>query len=145
MNAVILGVLLMLVLTLVRVNVIVAMTVSAIVSGLVAGLGLTQTLDAFNQGLSSGAQIALSYAMLGAFAVAISKSGLTSILADKLLSKVQNSHSDQSKTLLSFTLLTVILLCSVSSQNIIPVHIAFIPILILILFGKALRVFFTNF
>lgn len=130
MNAVILGVLLMLVLTLVRVNVIVAMTVSAIVSGLVAGLGLTQTLDAFNQGLSSGAQIALSYAMLGAFAVAISKSGLTSILADKLLSKVQNSHSDQSKTLLSFTLLTVILLCSVSSQNIIPVHIAFIPILI---------------
>jgi len=130
MNAVILGVLLMLILTLIRVNVIVAMTVSAIVSGLVAGLGLTKTLDAFNQGLSGGAQIALSYAMLGAFAVAISKSGLTTILADKLLSKVQNSHSDQSKTLLSFTLLTVILLCSVSSQNVIPVHIAFIPILI---------------
>jgi len=130
MNAVILGVLLMLILTLVRVNVIVAMTVSAIVSGLVAGLGLTQTLDAFNQGLSGGAQIALSYAMLGAFAVAISKSGLTTILADNLLSKVQSSHSEQSKTLLSFTLLTVILLCSVSSQNIIPVHIAFIPILI---------------
>ncbi len=118
MNAVILGVLLMLLLTLVRINVIVAMTVSAIVSGLVAGLGLTQTLDAFNQGLSGGAQIALSYAMLGAFAVAISKSGLTSILADKLLSKVQISHSEQSKTLLSFTLLTVILLCSVAAQNI---------------------------
>ena len=122
MNAVILVVLLMLVLmlvlTLVRINVIIAMTVSAIVSGLVAGLGLTQTLDAFNQGLSGGAQIALSYAMLGAFAVAISKSGLTSILADKLLSKVQSSHSEQSKTLLSFTLLTVILLCSVAEQNI---------------------------
>ena len=137
MNAVILGVLLMLVLTLVRINVIVAMTVSAIVSGLVAGLGLTQTLDAFNQGLSGGAQIALSYAMLGAFAVAISKSGLTSILADKLLSKVQSSYSEQSKALLSFTLLTVILLCSVAAQNISGSMIlgGFTGVIVFTLFG----------
>ena len=75
MNAVIIGVILMLVLTLCRINVIVAMTLSAIVAGLTTGS--IETLNAFNDGLSGGAEIALGYAMSGAFAVAISKSGLT--------------------------------------------------------------------
>nr|WP_193988812.1 Na+/H+ antiporter NhaC family protein [Lelliottia steviae] len=138
MNAVIVGVMLMLVLTLCRINVIVAMTVSAIVAGLTAGLGLTETVNAFNDGLSGGAEIALSYAMLGAFAVAISKSGLTRILASKLLKQV-NENSHKGETTLSYLILSIILLCAISSQNLIPVHIAFIPILIpplLIVFNK---------
>ncbi|MCF7499229.1 Na+/H+ antiporter family protein [Pseudoalteromonas sp. L1] len=138
MNAVIVGVMLMLVLTLCRINVIVAMTVSAIVAGLTAGLGLTETVNAFNDGLSGGAEIALSYAMLGAFAVAISKSGLTRILASKLLKQV-NENSHRGETTLSYLILSIILLCAISSQNLIPVHIAFIPILIpplLIVFNK---------
>ncbi|MBQ4832420.1 TRAP transporter large permease subunit [Pseudoalteromonas sp. MMG010] len=138
MNAVILGVLLMLVLTLVRVNVIVAMTISALIAGLTAGLGLKESLDAFNSGLSSGAEIALSYAMLGAFAVAISKSGLTRILASKLLLKVNNTNTNN-ETLISYFILFIILMCAIASQNLIPVHIAFIPILIpplLIIFNK---------
>ncbi len=129
---------LMLVLTLCRINVIVAMTVSAIVAGLTAGLGLTETVNAFNDGLSGGAEIALSYAMLGAFAVAISKSGLTRILASKLLKQV-NENSHKGETTLSYLILSIILLCAISSQNLIPVHIAFIPILIpplLIVFNK---------
>ncbi|MGO2169398.1 GntT/GntP/DsdX family permease, partial [Pseudoalteromonas sp.] len=129
MNAVLIGVISMLGLTLARVNVIVAMTLSAMVAGLVAGLSLSETIDAFNAGLSGGAEIALSYAMLGAFAVAISKSGLTRILAAKLLEKVENS-SNWAETSLSYLILGIILLCGISSQNIIPVHIAFIPILI---------------
>ncbi|MDQ9090692.1 Na+/H+ antiporter NhaC family protein [Pseudoalteromonas haloplanktis] len=138
MNAVVIGVLLMLGLTLARVNVIVAMTLSALVAGLTAGLSLTDTLDAFNAGLSGGAEIALSYAMLGAFAVAISKSGLTRILAAKLLAKV-NNNSANSETSLSYFILFIILACAISSQNLVPVHIAFIPILIpplLIVFNK---------
>ncbi|WP_105174128.1 Na+/H+ antiporter family protein [Pseudoalteromonas sp. T1lg122] len=138
MNAVIVGVMLMLILTLCRINVIVAMTVSAIVAGLTAGLGLSQTVNAFNDGLSGGAEIALSYAMLGAFAVAISKSGLTRILASKLLKQV-NDNSHQGETTLSYFILSIILLCAISSQNLIPVHIAFIPILIpplLVVFNK---------
>ncbi|WOC27885.1 Na+/H+ antiporter family protein [Pseudoalteromonas sp. N1230-9] len=138
MNAVIVGVMLMLVLTLCRINVIVAMTVSAIVAGLTAGLGLTETVNAFNDGLSGGAEIALSYAMLGAFAVAISKSGLTRILASKLLKQV-NENSHRGETTLSYLILSIILLCAISSQNLIPVHIAFIPILIpplLVVFNK---------
>ncbi|MEQ3443391.1 Na+/H+ antiporter family protein [Pseudoalteromonas sp. BZP1] len=138
MNAVIVGVILMLILTLCRINVIVAMTVSAIVAGLTAGLGLSQTVNAFNDGLSGGAEIALSYAMLGAFAVAISKSGLTRILASKLLKQV-NENSHKGETTLSYLILSIILLCAISSQNLIPVHIAFIPILIpplLVVFNK---------
>lgn len=137
MNAVVIGVLLMLGLTLARVNVIVAMTLSALVAGLSTGLGLTETLNAFNAGLSGGAEIALSYAMLGAFAVAISKSGLTRILAAKLLSKVNTSNKGE--TALSYFILSIILVCAISSQNLIPVHIAFIPILIpplLVVFNK---------
>lgn len=129
---------LMLILTLCRINVIVAMTVSAIIAGLTAGLGLSQTVNAFNDGLSGGAEIALSYAMLGAFAVAISKSGLTRILASKLLKQV-NDNSHKGETTLSYLILSIILLCAISSQNLIPVHIAFIPILIpplLVVFNK---------
>ena len=129
---------LMLILTLCRINVIVAMTVSAIVAGLTAGLGLSQTVNAFNDGLSGGAEIALSYAMLGAFAVAISKSGLTRILASKLLKQV-NDNRHKGETTLSYFILSIILLCAISSQNLIPVHIAFIPILIpplLVVFNK---------
>ena len=138
MNAVVVGVILMLALTLVRVNVIVAMTLSALVAGLTAGLGIKESLDAFNSGLSAGAEIALSYAMLGAFAVAISKSGLTRILADKLLAKV-DARGQDSQTLLSYFILMIILACAISSQNLVPVHIAFIPILIpplLVVFNK---------
>ncbi len=138
MNAVVVGVILMLALTLVRVNVIVAMTLSALVAGLTAGLGIKESLDAFNSGLSAGAEIALSYAMLGAFAVAISKSGLTRILADKLLAKV-DARGQGSQTLLSYFILMIILACAISSQNLVPVHIAFIPILIpplLVVFNK---------
>ena len=141
MNAVVVGVILMLALTLVRVNVIVAMTLSALVAGLTAGLGIKESLDAFNSGLSAGAEIALSYAMLGAFAVAISKSGLTRILADKLLAKV-DARGQGSQTLLSYFILMIILACAISSQNLVPVHIAFIPILIpplLVVFNKSLQ------
>ncbi|EAW27685.1 hypothetical protein ATW7_12778 [Alteromonadales bacterium TW-7] len=138
MNAVVVGVILMLALTLVRINVIVAMTLSALVAGLTAGLGIKESLDAFNSGLSAGAEIALSYAMLGAFAVAISKSGLTRILADRLLAKV-DARGQGSQTLLSYFILMIILACAISSQNLVPVHIAFIPILIpplLVVFNK---------
>lgn len=129
MNAVILGVLLMLGLTLCRINVIVAMTVSAMAAGLVAGLDLKTTLNAFNDGLSGGAEIALSYAMLGGFAVAISKSGLTQILAQKLL-RLVNANDSEGSTFLSMFIMVIILACSIASQNLVPVHIAFIPILI---------------
>lgn len=75
MNPVVISVCIMLLLALMRVNVVVALTFSAIVGGLVAGMDLNDAVAAFESGLGGGATIALSYAMLGTFAVAISKSG----------------------------------------------------------------------
>lgn len=130
MNPVLLAVCLMLILSLMRINVVVALTLSALVGGLSSGLSLADTVSAFEGGLGGGATIALSYAMLGAFAVAISKSGITDLLAQTVIKRLHGHHPDKLSTTIKYGVLTSILLVAISSQNIIPVHIAFIPILI---------------
>lgn len=130
MNPVILAVCLMLVLSLMRINVVIALTLSALVGGLSAGLSLTDTVSAFEGGLGGGATIALSYAMLGAFAVAISKSGITDLLAQAVIKRMHGTHPEKLSMTIKYGVLSCILLITISSQNIIPVHIAFIPILI---------------
>lgn len=129
-NPVVMAVVLMLVLSLLRINVVIALIFSALVGGLVSGMSLIDTVNAFSSGLGGGASIALNYAMLGAFAVAISKSGITDLLAKKIISKMKGDASKREIIWFKAVLLTLILLASVSSQNLIPVHIAFIPILI---------------
>lgn len=129
-NPVVLSVCAMLALSLMRVNVVVALTLSALIGGLTAGLSLADTVSAFEGGLGGGATIALSYAMLGAFAVAISKSGITDLLAQTVINKVHGKHPDHLTYVIKYVVLSLILLMTISSQNIIPVHIAFIPILI---------------
>ena len=76
MNAVVIAVIVMLALSLARVHVVLSLVLGALAGGLLGGLGLADTMKAFQDGLAGGAQIALSYAMLGAFAVAIAHSGL---------------------------------------------------------------------
>ena len=70
MNAVLAAVGIMLVLSLCRIHVVVALIIGALAGGLIGGLGMEATLAAFNKGLGAGATVALSYALLGAFAVA---------------------------------------------------------------------------
>ncbi|QQX78651.1 Na+/H+ antiporter family protein [Shewanella sp. KX20019] len=130
MNAVVIAVCLMLGLSLARVNVVIALTISALVAGLVGGMGLQQTVDAFNTGLGGGAQIALSYALLGAFAVALSHSGLTTLISRKMIGALGKEQSSQNIKKVRWALLLAILTMAISSQNILPIHIAFIPILI---------------
>ncbi|TVP49371.1 MAG: TRAP transporter large permease subunit [Halomonas sp.] len=130
MNAVILAVLVMVALSLARVSVVFALVVGALVGGLVGGLSLDQTLDAFNEGVGGGAQVALAYATLGAFAVAISRSGLPDMLANRLIVLLGKETSATQQTRVKMLLLTAVLLVAISSQNAIPVHIAFIPVLI---------------
>ncbi|MGL4750860.1 MAG: sodium:proton antiporter, partial [Aeromonadaceae bacterium] len=129
-NPVVIAVVLMLLLSLMRINVVVSLAVSAIVGGLVGGLSLMETLKAFTDGLGGGATIALSYAMLGAFAVAISRSGITDLLAHKVIAQLGKEASPSHLRWVKALLLTALLLVSISSQNLIPVHIAFIPILV---------------
>ncbi|WP_323063141.1 Na+/H+ antiporter family protein [Aeromonas jandaei] len=130
MNPVVIAVGLMLVLSLLRINVVVSLALGAIAGGLVGGLSLTDTLATFSGGLGGGAEIALSYAMLGAFAVAISRSGITDLLASKVISQLGKDASSSRILWVKTLLLSSVLAVSISSQNIIPVHIAFIPILI---------------
>jgi predicted histidine transporter YuiF (NhaC family) len=109
-----------------------SMIVAAFVGGWVAGMDVDSTLKAFNAGIGGGAGIALSYALLGGFAVAISLSGLPHILAKKILSLVDRKQnaSEQNTFWLRNGLLIGLMLIAVSSQNIVPIHIAFIPILV---------------
>ncbi|SDT98632.1 Na+/H+ antiporter family protein [Halopseudomonas salegens] len=129
MNAVVAAVLVMLALSLMRVHVVVALIIGALVGGLLGGLGIEATLAAFQGGLGKGATVALSYALLGAFAVAIAKSGLAHAVADKALGLVERQQSSASGWVKALLLL-VILAVAISSQNILPIHIAFIPLLI---------------
>ncbi len=87
------------------------------------------TLGAFNSGLGGGATVALSYALLGAFAVAISKSGLAHALADRALVLVDRREAGQGGAL-KWVLIGLLLAVAISSQNILPIHIAFVPLLV---------------
>jgi predicted histidine transporter YuiF (NhaC family) len=129
MNSVVVAVGLMLALSLCRVHVVVALIVGALAGGLLAGMGVKETLEAFHNGLSGGAKVALSYALLGAFAVAISRSGLAHALADKLLALLGQEDSKHQATL-KWLLISVVLLAAICSQNVLPIHIAFIPLLV---------------
>lgn len=127
MNAVILAVVTMLTLSGLRVNVVLALFIGAMVGGIGGSLDFQTTLDAFTKGLDGGAGAAISYGMLGAFAMAISASGIPLWLANRIIDKVEQAGKGQA---VRMSILGGIILMSVASQNIIPVHIAFIPILI---------------
>jgi predicted histidine transporter YuiF (NhaC family) len=132
MNAVLVAVILMLVLSVARLHVMLSMIVAAFVGGWIAGMDVDTTLKAFNAGIGGGAGIALSYALLGGFAVAISLSGLPHLLAQKILNQVGGKKQQRNSDTfwLRNALLLGLMIVAVSSQNIIPIHIAFIPILV---------------
>ena len=126
-NAVLLAVVIMLGLSLARVHVVLSLLIGALAGGLIAGLGMTDTLNAFQEGIKNGAQIALSYALLGAFAVAIAHSGLPQSLAGAVIKRIDaGGTSGMIKYMLFAGLVTI----SCFSQNLIPIHIAFIPLLV---------------
>ncbi len=133
MNAVLISVIVMLGLALSRVHVVLALFIAALVGGLASGIGLDATMVAFQDGLAGGAKIALSYALLGAFAMAVAHSGLPQLLADWFIKKMENSDltaAQKAKQIAKWGMLAGILVMAIMSQNLIPVHIAFIPLLI---------------
>lgn len=130
MNAVVAAVLIMLILSALRVNVTIALIVGAFAGGIIGGLGVEETINVFSSGLGDSATVALSYAMLGGFAVAISKTGLPEAVVDGALKVIGNSNDSKRKALSKVLIVLLVLIISCFSQNVIPVHIAFIPILI---------------
>ena len=129
-NPVVISIAVLLILSLLRINVVVALVISALTAGLIGDLGLTKTIEAFTGGLGGGAEVAMNYAMLGAFAIAISKSGITDLLAYKVITRMNKTPSTNGIAMFKYALLGILVLFSISSQNLLPVHIAFIPIVV---------------
>ena len=145
-NPVIVSVIVMCVLCLLKFNVLLAIIVSAVVAGLTAGMPfyissdtakalLAQGVPEYQtkniigvlvDGMGGNSETALSYILLGAFAVGLAHSGLGTILSVKL-SKVLSGKK--------FFMIFSIAFIACFSQNLVPVHIAFIPILIPPLLG----------
>ena len=130
MNAVLIAVGVMLILSLLRINVVLSLTVGAIVGGLAGGLNITDTVKAFTDGLGGGATLALSYALLGGFALAISRTGVPEVLVKAILKLVQREGDSQRKGAAKALIFVVLLAMAIMSQNLIPVHIAFIPLIV---------------
>ncbi|WP_026688497.1 Na+/H+ antiporter family protein [Alteribacter aurantiacus] len=130
MNAVVIAVLVMIILSLMRIHVVVALIGGAMVGGLVAGFSVMETVDIFTSGLGTNATVALSYAMLGAFAVAINYTGLPNLLIKWAVRIVGKEGETRRKTYSKVLLLFIIVIISCMSQNVVMVHIAFIPLLI---------------
>lgn len=120
-NPIIVSVILLCILCLCRVNVLLALIISSVVGGIVGHISLNEVMNIFIHGMGGNSETALSYILLGAFAASMTHTGLAPILAKKI------AHSIKSNKYLLIAILTCI---AILSQNLIPVHIAFIPILV---------------
>ena len=137
-NEVVISIIVLLALSLMRINVVIALIIAALTCGILGnsadgmalGEALTTTVKTFTGGLGGGAETAMNYAVLGAFAVALSKSGVTDLLAYKVIQSFGKRPSGRSVFWFKYMVLFTLVAFSMSSQNLIPVHIAFIPIVV---------------
>ncbi len=120
----------MIILCLLRFNVLLSVLISALIAGLVAQVPMLETMNTLINGMKGNLQTALSYILLGAIAAAISKTNLTAFLI-----KIVSHFISHKKYLLILSLALI----ACFSQNLVPIHVAFVPILIpplLTLFNK---------
>ena len=120
-NPVTISVIVLCVLSLLKLNVLLSMLIACVVGGLIGGMDISGIMSTLTGGFSGNATTALSYILLGTFATAIATTGLAEILSKKL-SRIIGGKK--------LVLLGAITLIACLSQNLIPVHIAYIPILI---------------
>ncbi|WP_169784381.1 Na+/H+ antiporter family protein [Campylobacter curvus] len=138
-NPVVVSILVMTILCLLRFNILLSILVSALVAGVMYKHGfsgfedglasgfkslldaLADTTSTLITGMKGNLETSLSYILLGALAAAIANTNLTAILINGI-SKFLSSNR------INFILTIAFVACL--SQNLIPVHIAFIPILI---------------
>ncbi|EJQ4637519.1 sodium:proton antiporter [Campylobacter upsaliensis] len=129
-NPIIISVLVMIILCLLRFNVLLSVLISALIAGFVAQVPMLETMNTLINGMKGNLQTALSYILLGAIAAAISKTNLTAFLI-----KIVSHFISHKKYLLILSLALI----ACFSQNLVPIHVAFVPILIpplLTLFNK---------
>ena len=147
-NPVIISVVLLCILCVRKVNVLLALILAAIIAGVMAYIPIDlmisehwsfsdilthlanvpfgDIMKTFVSGMGGNSETALSYILLGTFAAAMMHTGLTRVLADRISKVVGNNK---------YFLILILTVIAVFSQNLSPVHIAFIPILIPPLLG----------
>ena len=119
-NPVTVGVIVMLALCVIKVNVILALLIAGFVVGLMGGMMPGDIMSTVISGLNTNGTNALAYLLLGCFAAALANTGLATILAHGVTSLVHGRK---------WVLLILMVLCACISGTIIPIHIAYIPIL----------------
>ncbi len=120
-NPAIVSVILLCILCLKKVNVLLAIIVSTLTAGLLAGMNIEHAMNVFISGMGGNSETALSYILLGTFAATMAHSGFTDKLSDKITRFISGRK---------YVLLLILTLIAMASQNLIPIHIAFIPIII---------------
>ncbi len=120
-NPVVVSVAVMTVLCLFRLNVILSLVVAAIVGGAMAGMPLGEAMSVLVGGMGGNAENALSYILLGTMAAVIAKTQATDVLVQKISKVIKTNKT---------ALLIIMALIACLSGTLVPVHIAFIPILI---------------
>lgn len=120
-NPAIISVILLCVLCLKKVNVLLAIIISTLAAGLLSGMDIKHVMDVFISGMGGNSETALSYILLGAFAATMAHSGFTNKLAGWITRIISGKK---------WVLFLILALIAMASQNIVPIHIAFIPIII---------------
>ena len=133
-NAVVLAIVLMVVFCLIKIPVAVSLVSAALLGGMHAQMAFPDILQVLNDNLLSGAQVGMTYIMVGAFAVALSRSGVLDWVAQKMARSLNREGAHVRKQV-KWMLFILFIVASLLSQNLIPVHIAFIPVLIPPLLG----------
>lgn len=120
-NPVVISVFVLCALCLAKLNVLMSLIVSALIGALAGGISLGDAMGLLTDGFSANAGTALSYVLLGTFAMTIASTGLAGAMSNALSKRLGGGAA---------VMLLIIAGVSCLSQNLIPIHIAFIPILI---------------
>lgn len=120
-NPAVISIIILCLLCLKNINVLLAIIISTLIAGLLSGMDLNQIMNIFISGMGGNSETALSYILLGAFAATMAHSGFTNKLSIKITKLIAGRK---------YILLLILTLVAMASQNIVPIHIAFIPIII---------------
>lgn len=121
LNPVLISVVALCVMSMKRVNVLLSLVISALIAGFCSNMSVSEVMKIFVSGMGGNTETALSYILLGTFAAAMVYTRFAKVLAVKTASAVKENK---------ILLISIIAVAACLSQNLIPVHIAFIPILI---------------
>mgnify|MGYP000591557670 CR=1 FL=1 len=121
LNPVVIGVVLLCVLCLLKINILLSMLVSLFTAGLVGGMDIVAIKNSLLAGLGGNGETALAYVLLGTLAACMATTGITEILAKKIAKVVGGNK---------WLMIGILLIIACLSQNLVPIHIAYIPILV---------------